>query len=83
MNHSEIRTFFKSLFFNSSDLDFESKYFFLQFLVDILPLGFGSVDPHIFADPDPRSQNLADPTDPDPDPKPCKSKIKVLTLERF
>ena len=35
-------------------------------LVDILPLGSGSVDPHIFADPDPGSQNLADPTDPDP-----------------
>ena len=39
--------------------------FFLQFLVDILPLESGSVDPHIFADPDPGSQNL---TDPDPDP---------------
>ena len=28
------------------------------------------MDPHIFADPDPDpgSQNLADPTDPDPDP---------------
>ena len=24
------------------------------------------MDPHIFADPDPGSQNLADPTDPDP-----------------
>jgi len=37
-------------------------------LVDILPLGSGSVDPHIFAglDPDPGKQNLADPTDPDP-----------------
>jgi len=35
-------------------------------LVDILPIGSGSVDPHIFADPDPGSQNLADPTDPDP-----------------
>ena len=44
--------------------------FFLQFLVDILPLGSGSVDPHIFADPDPGSQNLADPTDPSPDPDP-------------
>ena len=33
----------------------------MQFLVDILPLGSGSVDPHIFADPDPGSQNLADP----------------------
>jgi len=30
------------------------------------------VDPHIFADPDPVSQNLADPTDPDPDPKHCR-----------
>jgi hypothetical protein len=38
----------------------------VEFLVDILPLGSGSVDPHIFADPDPGSQNLADPTDPDP-----------------
>ena len=42
------------------------KKFFLQFLVDILPLGSGSLDPHIFADPDPGSQNLVDPTDPDP-----------------
>ena len=32
--------------------------FFLQFLVDIGP---GSVDPHIFADPDPGSQNHPDP----------------------
>ena len=38
----------------------------MQFLVDILPLGSGSLDPHIFADPDPGSQNLADPKDPDP-----------------
>ena len=45
------------------------KRLFLQFLVDILPLVSGSVDPHIFVDPDPGSQNLADPTDPDPDPK--------------
>ena len=29
------------------------------------------MDPHSFADPDPGSQNLADPTDPDPDPKHC------------
>ena len=42
------------------------KKLFLQFLVDILLLGSGSVDPHILADPDPGSQNLADPTDPDP-----------------
>ena len=62
MNHSEI-----SFFFKSSEFGFRGeKVFFLQFLVDILPLGSGSVDPHIFADPDPGSQNLADPTDPDP-----------------
>ena len=41
-------------------------FLLLQFLVDILPFGSGSVDPHIFADPDPGSQNLADPKDPDP-----------------
>ena len=42
------------------------KVFFLQFLVVILPLGSGSVDLHIFEDPDPDpgSQNLTDPTDP-------------------
>ena len=47
--------------------------FFLQFLVDIFPLGSGSVDPHIFADPDPDpgSKKLADPTYPDPDSKLC------------
>jgi len=42
------------------------KKFFLKFLVDILLLGSGSANPHIFADPDSGSQNLADPTDPDP-----------------
>ena len=31
-----------------------------------LPLGSESVDPHIFVDPDPGSQNLTDPSDPDP-----------------
>ena len=29
-------------------------------------LVFESEDPHIFEDPDPRSQNVADPTVPDP-----------------
>ena len=50
-----------------TDLIFFSLIFILKlFLVDILPLG--SEDPHIFSDPDPdpESQNLADPTDPDP-----------------
>ena len=71
MNHSEMRKFYKlSFFLKRSDLGFMSnKVFFLQFLVDFLPLRFGSVDPHIFAGPDPGSQNLAHPTDPDPDPK--------------
>jgi len=50
-------------------LGFRSKNVFLQFLADILPLGSGSVDPHIFVDTDPGSQNLADPTDLDADPK--------------
>ena len=42
-------------------------------MVDILPLGSGSVDPHIFADPDSGSQNLADL-----DPKYC-----VLDIWKF
>ena len=59
MSDSGIRTFFYNIsFFNSSDLNFESKIFFFQFLVDIFPLGSGSVDLHIFADPDPGSQML-------------------------
>ena len=41
-------------------------FFFMQFLVNTLPLRSGSMDPHIFADPDPGTENLADPTDPDP-----------------
>ena len=50
------------------DLDPNPGHFFKisQLLVDILPLGSGSVGPHIFVDPDPGSQNLADPSDPDP-----------------
>ena len=58
MNHSEIRKFYDFSLFNSLDLGFKSKsVFILQFLVDILPLGSGFVDPYIFADP------------ADPDPK--------------
>ena len=58
----------QSLFFKSSDFGFRSKKgFFCSFWLIFYPaLGSGSVDPHIFADPDPGSQNLADPTDPDP-----------------
>ena len=47
-------------YFKSSELGFRIKKVVLQILVDILPFGSGSVDPHIFADPD-----------SDPDPKPC------------
>ena len=47
------------------------KFFFLQFSADILLLVSGSVDPHIFSNPDPASQSLADPTDSDPDLKHC------------
>ena len=65
MNHLEIRKFLKSLFFQYFQIwVLRVKFFFLQFLVDILPLGSGSVDLHIFADPDPGSQIFADPTDP-------------------
>jgi len=42
-------------------LGLESYNKILQFLVDILPLASGSVDPHIFADQDPGRQNLPDP----------------------
>ena len=70
----KLGNFYILSFFDSSDLGFEITiiFFFFAVLVDILPLGSGSVDPHIFADPDPvpGSQNLADPTDPDPDPDP-------------
>ena len=47
-----------SLFFNSSDLGFESKrYLFAVFgYFAALPLGPRSVVPHIFVDPDPGSQ---------------------------
>ena len=42
MNHSEMRKFLKSLFFQSSDLGFRSKkVFFLQFMVDPLDLDPG------------------------------------------
>ena len=37
-------------------------------MADILLFVSGSADPHSFKDPDPGSQNLADPTDQDPDP---------------
>ena len=54
---------FDNLFFYS--YGFESKRFFCSFFL-ILTLGSGSLDPHIFANPDSGSQNVADPTDPDP-----------------
>jgi len=47
--------FIISLFSKVQIWGFGVKKIFLQFLVAILPLGSGSVDPHIFADPDPGS----------------------------
>ena len=47
MNHSKNQEIFIISFFNCSGLD--------------LPLKSGSVHPHISADPDPGSKNLADP----------------------
>ena len=41
------------------------------------------MNPHIFADPDPGSQNLADPTDPDPDPKALLKIIAFLKVSLF
>ena len=53
--------FIISLFFKSSHFGFMSKkVFFFDFWLIFNPL-----DP----DPDPGSQNVADPTDPDPDSK--------------
>ena len=40
--------------------------FLIAVLVFIFPHGSGSVDPNIVADPDHRSQNVANPTNPDP-----------------
>ena len=61
-----MRKFFIISLFNSSDLGFWRKFFF--FAVFGLYFTPGSEGPHIFADPDPDpgSQNPADPTDPDP-----------------
>ena len=59
MNHSESRNFYNLSVWIL-------RVIFLHFLVDILPLGSESVDPDIFVNPDPGSQDLADPTDPDP-----------------
>ena len=62
-----MRKCYNLTFFTSSDLGFRSKkFFFAVFGRYFIPLGSGSIDPHIFADPDAGSQNLADPTDPDP-----------------
>ena len=61
-----MRTFLLSSFLKKSDLGFRSKkVFFGVFGLYFTP---GSEGPHIFADPDPDpgSQNPADPTDPDP-----------------
>jgi hypothetical protein len=60
MNLSETKKSYNLSFSKVQIWVLRVKSFFLQFLVDILPLGSGSVDLHIFAVPDPESQNLAD-----------------------
>ena len=45
---------------------FDDLSFFNSFFDDILTLGYGSVDPYVFTDPDLGNQNVADPKDPDP-----------------
>ena len=72
-------------FINSSDLVFGSNIF-LQYWVDILPLGSGTVDPH--PNPDPGSQNVSNPMDPDPKQwvkqyycEPCKFLILLMALK--
>ena len=64
-----------------------AKDFCLQFLVDILPLGSGSVDQHIFANsnPDPGSQKIADRKDPDPGSliRPVIIWIQIHQLKKF
>jgi len=71
MNHSEMRKLKISLFFSKIQIWVLGVK---KFLVDILPLGSGSVDPHVFADLDPGSQNLTDPN-----PKSCSK--SYLTLD--
>ena len=63
MNLSEIMTFLMiSIFLTVQVWVLRAKYFFLShFYDDILTLGSGSVDPFIFTDPSPVSQNVADP----------------------
>ena len=57
-----------SFFLTANILVLRAEDFSLAFLVDILPLGSGSVDPHNFLDSDPGSRNVLDPKDPDPKP---------------
>ena len=81
MNHSEMRNFFIIPLISKVQIwVLGVNSFFLQFLVvNILPLGSGSVNLHIFANPDPKSQNLEDP-----DPKHCKVTWRALcTKLRF
>ena len=64
-SHSEFRKKLLTRFFSVVQIWVESK-FFKKFLFDILQLKSETMDPHLFADHDPGSQNLADPTDPNP-----------------
>jgi len=59
-------TFIISLFAILHILVLRVNNFLLQFLVDILPLSFGSMDSCNFADPNPGSKNLRYRIYPDP-----------------
>ena len=58
INHSKTWPFLIISLCNSSDLSLKWKRFFFAVLGWYFALGSGSLDPHIFADPDPASQML-------------------------
>ena len=55
------KEFFDDLSFSTIQIWVLSAKDFFAVFADILTFGSGSVDPHTFADPDPGSQNVADP----------------------
>ena len=61
------RDHFYNLSFSSVQIwVLRAKEFFMQFLVDILPVGSGSVNPQFFFGSGSRKPKPADSTDPDP-----------------
>ena len=68
------------MFFIKAEFSIFLSYFFAYFYAKTWFLGSGYVDPESFVDPDPESQNLADPMDPDP--KHCIEQFKTITLSK-